>query len=135
MKIKKIPILAYTIETIISEKFETIISRNITNTRLKDFYDIGILLSEEYRNYNKKTLIEAIKNTFKKRNTTLDIGEIKRTIKLIKNDTYLKKSWQNYQEKFTWAKPLTYELIISKLEELVILIEENELLKIECPKY
>lgn len=126
---KKIPILAYTIETIISEKFETIVSRNITNTRLKDFYDIGILLSGKYRNYNEKILIEAIKNTFKKRNTTFDISEIKRTIELIKNDTYLNKSWQNYQEKFTWAKPLTYESIITELEELIILIEEKQKMK------
>ena len=65
----KIPILAYTIETVISEKFETIISRNVATTRLKDFYDLGILLHDEYKNYNKTILVDAIKNTFKKRDT------------------------------------------------------------------
>ena len=31
--------MAYTIETIIAEKFESVISKNITTTRAKDFYD------------------------------------------------------------------------------------------------
>lgn len=119
----KIPILAYTIETVISEKFETIISRNVATTRLKDFYDLGILLHDEYKNYNKTILVDAIKNTFKKRDTNLDIDEIKRTIELIKTDSVLKKSWSNYQQKFFWANRITYNSIIDKLEELVSLLE------------
>ena len=119
----KIPILAYTIETVISEKFETIISRNVATTRLKDFYDLGILLHDEYKNYNKTILVDAIKNTFKKRDTNLDIDEIKRTIELIKTDSVLKKSWSNYQQKFFWENRITYNSIIDKLEELVSLLE------------
>ena len=119
----KIPILAYTIETVISEKFETIISRNVATTRLKDFYDLGILLHDEYKNYNKTILVDAIKNTFKKRDTNLDIDEIKRTIELIKTDSVLKKSWSNYQQKFFWANRITYNSIIDKLEELGSLLE------------
>ena len=122
---KKIPILAYTIETVIAEKFETVISRNVTNTRLKDFYDLGVLLNDETKKYNEKTLIEAIKNTFKKRNTNLDINEIKKTIELIKSDTTLKQSWINYQQKFNWANIITYEFIIEKLENLVLLLDNN----------
>lgn len=122
---KKIPILAYTIETVIAEKFETIISRNVTNTRLKDFYDLGILLNDETKKYNEKTLVEAIKNTFKKRNTNLDINEIKKTIELIKTDKVLKESWIKYQQKFNWANILTFEAIIEKIENLVLLLDNN----------
>ena len=39
---KKIPILAYTVETVIAEKYQTIIVRDIYNTRMKDFYDIYV---------------------------------------------------------------------------------------------
>lgn len=119
----KIPILAYTIETIIAEKFETIISRNVTTTRLKDFYDIVILLDDKNKRYNNLTLIEAIKNTFKKRKTTLDIKEIKKTVELIRNDTTLKNSWMKYQEKFRWSNKITYNSIIEKIEDLVLLLE------------
>ena len=55
----QIPIFAYTLETVVSEKFETIISRNITTTRLKDFYDLGILLSDKTKKYDEEILIEA----------------------------------------------------------------------------
>lgn len=122
---KKIPILAYTVETVIAEKFETLISRNVTNTRLKDFYDLGALLNDENKKYNEKILVEAIKNTFKKRNTNLNINEIKKTIELIKTDTIFKQSWLNYQQKFNWANIITYEFIIEKLENLVLLLENN----------
>ena len=33
-------ILAYNLETVIADKFETIISRNVDTTRARDFYDI-----------------------------------------------------------------------------------------------
>lgn len=121
----KIPILAYTIETVIAEKFETIISRNVTTTRLKDFYDLGILLHDEYKKYNKATLVEAIKNTFKKRETILDIEEIKKTVELIRTDITLKNSWIKYQEKFSWANRISYNSIIEKTEDLVSLLEEE----------
>lgn len=121
----KIPILAYTIETVIAEKFETIISRNVTTTRLKDFYDLGILLHDEYKKYNKATLVEAIKNTFKKRETILDIEEIKKTVELIRTDITLKNSWIKYQEKFSWANRISYNSIIEKIEDLVSLLEEE----------
>jgi predicted nucleotidyltransferase component of viral defense system len=41
---RSIDILAYNIETVIAEKFETILTRGIANTRMRDFYDIFILL-------------------------------------------------------------------------------------------
>lgn len=43
---KKINIMAYTIETVIAEKFESIISKNITTTRAKDFYDLYMLINK-----------------------------------------------------------------------------------------
>lgn len=52
---KTISILAYTIETVLAEKYQTIIVRDIYNTRMKDFYDIYILLKD-----NKEKLISKI---------------------------------------------------------------------------
>ena len=120
-----IPIFAYSIQTVIAEKFETIISRNISTTRLKDFYDLGILLKENSINKDNTILVKAIKNTFNKRNTSLDITEIKNTIELIKTDKTLKNAWLKYQQKFSWANRISFEEVISKLDELVIMIEEE----------
>lgn len=52
-----IPILAYTIETIIAEKFETISSRNITTTRARDFYDLYMVYNI-YKDKINKNLLE-----------------------------------------------------------------------------
>ena len=38
-----IKIMAYPLETILAEKYETIIRRNITTTRMRDFYDLYTL--------------------------------------------------------------------------------------------
>ncbi len=64
----EIPVLnGYTIETVIAEKFQAIIDLAEFNSRTKDFYDIyKILLTEKY---DKDTLANAIKNTFRKRKT------------------------------------------------------------------
>ena len=80
---KKINIMAYTIETIIAEKFESIISKNITTTRAKDFYDLYILLTRFYDELNKSTLVKAIKNTFKRRETNYDVEKIVKTLSLM----------------------------------------------------
>jgi len=44
---RTIPIMTYPIETVLAEKLETVISRSITNTRMRDFYDIHILLKSQ----------------------------------------------------------------------------------------
>lgn len=54
---KKIPIMAYTIETVLAEKFQTIISRGILNTRLKDFYDMYVLMNLKSSDIDNKILV------------------------------------------------------------------------------
>ena len=48
-----IKIMAYTLETILAEKYESIIRRNITTTRMRDFYDLYTLykLKKDEINY------------------------------------------------------------------------------------
>lgn len=70
---KRIPIMTYTLETIIAEKFQTVITRGIFNTRVKDFYDIYTLVKIKFNDIDKETLTMAIENTFKRRETKLDI--------------------------------------------------------------
>jgi len=55
-------LLGYSPESIIADKFEAMISRDDTNTRLKDFYDIWILSTA--RRFDYLSLREAITETF-----------------------------------------------------------------------
>lgn len=60
-------LMAYSIETVMAEKFEAMISLAELNSRMKDFYDLHrLLLSEDY---DRNLLYQAISNTFRNRNT------------------------------------------------------------------
>ncbi len=60
-------VYAYSIESVIAEKFETMIVLDAVNSRMKDFYDIYQILEEN--TLSKKTLTEAIKQAFRIRET------------------------------------------------------------------
>lgn len=92
---KKIPIMSYTLETILAEKFQTVVNRGLLNTRLKDFYDIYILVNTKMSELSKENLINAIKNTFKRRKTSLDIDQINEIINDLISDNNMNSLWEN----------------------------------------
>lgn len=126
---KKIPILAYTIETVIAEKYHCIVTRGIVNTRMKDFYDIHILIDNYREKIDLNNLALAIKNTFKKRETEINIEEIKETVEEIKINEKLINLWSNYQKTAPYSKRINYEDLFNSLDYITELLEK-ELLKI-----
>ena len=122
---KKIPILTYTIETILVEKFQTVIARGIFNTRLKDFYDIYILAKTKISDIDKKTLVIAIENTFKRRETKLDINYFNAVINSLTENDNLKDLWSEYQNKNKYAKDISFEDIIYSVKIIVNILEET----------
>ncbi len=60
-------LLAYTVETVIAEKFHAMIGLSGLNSRMKDFYDVHQLISSG--KYDASVLKEAIAATFSKRRT------------------------------------------------------------------
>lgn len=122
---KKIPIMSYTIETIIAEKFQTIISRGVLNTRLKDFYDIYVLMNTKMDEINPKTLKSAIRNTFNKRETKYDISEFNLIIDDLKENNDLKRLWIEYQNKNNYSKNTDYIMTIESIEKIIKILEEE----------
>ena len=116
---KRINIMAYTIETIVAEKFESIISKNITTTRAKDFYDIYIIMNNYINDLNKNTLIKAIERTFKHRNTNYDIKYIYEVFEVIKDSVILKELFNNYSKKLNYAKNVKYSDTINAIQEII----------------
>lgn len=112
---KKIPILAYTTETVIAEKYQTIITRGILNTRMKDFYDIYVLISKNKDIINIENLRIAIKNTFEHRKTEIDVLEIQEIITEIEKDKDMKNLWKNYQKNATYANEIKFEDVFESL--------------------
>lgn len=111
-----INILTYNYETIIAEKFESIISRNIDNTRMKDYYDIYMFVNLKWNDINKETLRKAIINTSKARETLDYIDNANKYIELISEDSRLKSLWNSYQNNYEYAKDIEFIDTISAIK-------------------
>ena len=109
-------IMTYNYETIIAEKFEAIISRNIDNTRMKDYYDLYMFVNLKWNDIDKTILRKAIFNTSEKRETLNYIEEADKYIELINEDSKLKSLWKNYQNNYVYAKDISFENTIDAIK-------------------
>lgn len=121
---KKINIMAYTIETIIAEKFESIISKNITTTRAKDFYDLYMLIDNHKNEIDNVVLKKAVINTFNKRNTTYDINLFRETLEILESSETLKNVFMDYQSKLVYPQKVEYKKTMEALNEIVDILDE-----------
>lgn len=122
---KTIDIMAYTIETIIAEKLESIISKNITTTRAKDFYDMYVIVNNHTDKIDKNILIKAIKRTFKHRNTNFNIEYLNDMFVIIKNSIVLKELFDNYSTKLTYTKNVRFEDTIDAIKQIIDILESE----------
>lgn len=112
-----ITVYSYTIETILAEKIETIISRGVLNTRPRDFYDVYILTKTQ--KYDSETLQKAIFATAEHRGTkTILETETKNRLSVIEASAELQNQWAKYQKKFPYAKSITYQQTIEAIKEV-----------------
>ena len=91
-----IPIMTYTIETILAEKFETISSRNITTTRARDFYDLYMIYSIYKDKIDKDILRKAIERTSKHRGSLETALQYKEIAELFRESETSKELWKKY---------------------------------------
>ena len=121
-----IPIMTYTIETILAEKFETISSRNITTTRARDFYDLYMLYGIYKDKIDKDTLQKAIERTSKYRGsfeTVLQYGEI---VDLFRESEMPKELWEKYKKNNPYAKDIDFLDTILVYEEIGSVLSVND---------
>jgi len=113
---RAIGIMAYNLETILAEKFETVIARSVANTRMRDFYDIYILTSTQKFNYGNFKV--ALKNTAEKRGTVKQMDSADEVIQAIAESEIMIDLWQRYQKKYSYAANVTWEMVIESLKRL-----------------
>ena len=122
---KTIPIMSYTLETVLAEKFQTIVTRGLLNTRLKDFYDVYILINTKIDDLNRSNLIKAIENTFKRRETNFDLEQFNEVINDLSNDNNMNNLWNEYISKNSYAKNVKFEDTINALKEIIEILESE----------
>lgn len=121
-----ISILAYTIETILAEKYETIISRNITNTRARDFYDCYMLYQLYQDQKDLSVLRNAIISTSTQRGSLDALYKAQNNINLLRDSIHMQDLWNRYKKQNIYAKEILYLDIIDTLEKLTVQLALQE---------
>jgi len=108
---------AFSIETIIAEKFHAMIDLADINSRLKDFYDVYKLI--EAGEYSKKVLQKAVSMTFKTRNTAYMENHI-----LFSEEFYLdkqrNKTWRAFMKKIEIENPIPFPVVMSEIKRVLM---------------
>ncbi len=92
-------LLGYPPVTVIAEKLQTIVEKGLINSRIKDYYDIWLIL--RWPNFNFEDLQKAILYTFEKRKTKFDFEQLKILLKTFSIQPEKSKLWEQFLEKQT----------------------------------
>jgi hypothetical protein len=120
-----IDIIAYNLETVMSEKFHSVISHGVKNTRARDFYDIYILTKFQRANYDNKLLAKAIEEKFISRDSKKVYEKRNEIIETIENSTELRKIWYAYSSEYIYANDITFENVLESVKQIANLIKNN----------
>lgn len=113
----EISIWAYPIETILAEKYETIIRRSVLNTRIRDYYDLHVLYQLKSAQINIQTLRQAITMTAVKRKSLDLLLQYEQVIQSISIDPQLERLWKVYQKEYVYAEEISFADLIDTLHE------------------
>ena len=120
---RKIEIWSYNIETIIAEKFESIVKRGILGTRVRDYYDVYMLLNTQSKNIDFEVLKNAIYSTAEHRNSTEIIKDSQKIIEELNSSDTMKKQWARYKKDNFYARDIEYENLIESLKKIEKLVK------------
>lgn len=116
---RSISLWSYNLETILAEKLQTVLARGILNTRMRDFYDIRMLLDTYEDKVNKAVLKDAFAATCKKRGTDHLQEQAEEIIKIIEADEQLQVLWRAYRKKYSYVADIDYASVISGVRKLL----------------
>ena len=120
---RTIELWAYNLETLLAEKLETIMVRAEANTRMRDFYDIHVLLEQDAVTIDRDTMKAAFYATCNKRGSIELIGTIDDVINKIADDETMRQLWNNYRKTNYYVGALEWEEVIGSARKLRIMIE------------
>ena len=117
---RSISLLTYNLETLLAEKMETIMSRGLANTRMRDFYDIHVISSQRF--FDQEVLKNAFYATSEKRETVVQIPDFIDTISSIESDEVMKSQWENFKNDSFFVNELSWTEVIESVKDLAAII-------------
>ena len=110
----KITVLAYTVETIIAEKLQTVLKRGAANTRPRDYYDLYML--SKLGGYEIETLKTAVVNTFRNRHSEEYLVEWRKIIASVAESSAMSAQWKRYQINAPYTKGIAFKETVAAIE-------------------
>lgn len=105
---------AYSLETLIAEKFHAMVDRDESNSRMKDFFDVyQLFINHEI---DKELLAEAIVGTFKNRNTPYRENLALFTDKFA-TDATRNIWWKAFLKKIRWKEQIDFSVVMKCIKE------------------
>lgn len=115
---RSIEVWAYNLETVLAEKLETVISRNVTNTRMRDFYDIHILKQLHGESLSASVLRDALAATATKRGTLEQMTDAVSVFDEVEESPIMAKLWRSYQNNYSYAADLSWHTVMDSVRAL-----------------
>ena len=112
--IPSVNLQAYSLETVIAEKFHTMLDRDEYNSRMKDFFDCYQLLTK--RELDDETLYDAIKATFDNRELEYN-PKLKLFTAEFVNDANRQMQWKLFLRKIQWKEELSFNVVMQVITD------------------
>ena len=109
----RVTIMAYSLETVIAEKFHAVIDLADQSSRMKDYYDLYHLLSKE--KYDSAILQEAIMHTFENRHASYDADTMFFRDDFA-NNQQMKVRWQAFLRKITKKEEMSFSEVVTYIQ-------------------
>jgi len=116
---REIRVLAYNIETVLAEKFTAALSLDVSNSRMKDFYDIYMLVTEQRDMIEPDVFAEAVNNTAKQRHMLHLLPKAAHIIDTIAGSTVMSDLWLRYKSVYKYAAFIEFQDVVDAARVLV----------------
>ena len=107
----------YNIETLLAEKAQTVISRGLANTRMRDFYDLYEITGN--KEFSWSIASDAFKATCRKRKTEFSNERIGDELKNITDSKELETLWNNFRKKNYFVGEIEYQAMIQPVSDAI----------------
>lgn len=113
-RIPEVKLMAYSLETVVAEKFHAMIDRDETNSRMKDFFDVYQIFKAEQ--VDESVLADAIRNTLRNRETSYYEG-VHVFLPEFAADEKRVKRWTKFLKDIKYKEDLSFEEVLGYLKE------------------
>ena len=115
---RSIEVWAYNLETVLAEKLESIIYWGITNTRMRDFYDVYILSQMYADQLSAAVFHEALLATCRKRGHLEQLEDAVNVFDEVEQDAGMENLWRSYQKNFSYAADYSWHSVVESARAL-----------------